>query len=122
MTELCDSKCEPCQVGAPKVDAAQQQVLLQELPDWLVVIVDSVEQLTKAYRFKNFVQAIEFTNQIAEIAELADHHPALLTEWGKVTVSWWTHKIDGLHQNDFILAARTEEIYRKRTSEALANI
>ena len=61
-------------------------------------------------RFKNFEQALQFTNKLGTVAEQQNHHPAILTEWGKVTVSWWTHKIGGLHKNDFIMAARTDAI------------
>ncbi len=62
------------------------------------------------FKFKDFVQAGAFTNKIAEIAEQEGHHPAILTEWGKVTVTWWTHKIKGLHRNDFIMAAKTDQV------------
>ncbi len=68
----------------------------------------------KAYKFANFQGAIAFTNAVGEAAEKEGHHPALLTEWGKVTVSWWTHDVGGLHQNDFIMAARTDDIYRQQ--------
>ena len=63
------------------------------------------------FKFKNFVQALEFTNQVGRLAEEECHHPALLTEWGRVTVTWWTHKIKGLHRNDFVMAAKTDELY-----------
>ena len=66
----------------------------------------------KAQKFKNFVQALAFTHRVGELAEEQDHHPALLTEWGKVTVTWWTHAVKGLHRNDFIMAAKTDELYR----------
>jgi len=68
-------------------------------------------RLEKAFQFKDFRQALAFTNRIAQLANEADHHPAILTEWGKVTVTWWTHKIKGLHKNDFIMAAKTEQAY-----------
>jgi 4a-hydroxytetrahydrobiopterin dehydratase len=61
--------------------------------------------------YKNFVEALHFTNKVGELAETEGHHPSLLTEWGKVTVTWWTHKINGLHRNDFIMAAKTDELY-----------
>lgn len=67
-------------------------------------------QLERPFTFRNFKQALAFTNRIGELAEEAGHHPALLTEWGKVTVTWWSHAIKGLHKNDFILAARTDEV------------
>ena len=60
----------------------------------------------------DFAQALEFTNKVGELAEEEGHHPALLTEWGRTTVTWWTHKIRGLHRNDFIMAAKTDELYQ----------
>ncbi len=65
-----------------------------------------------SFKFKNFVQSLEFTNQVGALAEAEGHHPALLTEWGRVTVTWWTHKIKGLHRNDFIMAAKTDQLFR----------
>jgi 4a-hydroxytetrahydrobiopterin dehydratase len=66
-------------------------------------------QLEKQYRFDDFQQALAFTQTVGEIAEAEGHHPALLTEWGKVTVTWWSHEMRGLHRNDFIMAARTDQ-------------
>jgi 4a-hydroxytetrahydrobiopterin dehydratase len=76
-----------------------------------VIEVDQVKRLEKVFKFKNFSEALEFTNRVGALAEQEDHHPALLTEWGKVTVNWWTHKIKGLHRNDFIMAAKTDRMY-----------
>lgn len=81
-------------------------------PDWEVVERENILRLERVFKFKDFVQALEFTTQVGKIAEEEGHHPALLTEWGKVTVTWWTHKIKGLHRNDFIMAAKTDEVYR----------
>jgi 4a-hydroxytetrahydrobiopterin dehydratase len=72
---------------------------------------DGIKRLERTFKFKNFVQALEFTNQVGGLAEEEGHHPALLTEWGRVTVTWWTHKIKGLHRNDFIMAAKTDKQY-----------
>lgn len=69
---------------------------------------DGISHLERTFRFKNFAQALAFTNRVGELAESEGHHPQLLTEWGKVKVSWWTHIIRGLHQNDFIMAAKTD--------------
>jgi len=85
---------------------------LTTLPGWLVVEVDGVKHLTKSFAFKNFAYALAFTDRVGELAEQEGHHPALLTEWGKVTATWWTHAIAGLHQNDFIMAAKTDEAFR----------
>jgi len=89
-----------------EIDELQPQV-----PGWKVVEKDGVSRLERVFQFKNFLQALAFTNQVGGVAESEGHHPALLTEWGKVTVTWWTHKIKGLHRNDFIMAAKTDKLY-----------
>jgi len=92
---------------------AEIDELLPDVPDWSVVERDGSPQLERVFKFKDFAQALAFTNRVGALAEAENHHPALLTEWGKVTVWWWTHKINGLHRNDFIMAARTGEAYSK---------
>ena len=111
MNELSKQECEACRVGAPKVDVGDYSALLQQLPEWRVENIAEIPQLIKVFTFKNFVEALAFTNQVGELAEEYDHHPALTTEWGRVTVRFWTHKIGGLHRNDFILAAKTDAIF-----------
>ena len=111
MTELSEQACEACRADAPRVGDAELQDLLPAIPEWRVIEVDGVRQLTREFKFKNFAQALAFCNRVGELAEAAGHHPAILTEWGKVTVNWWTHKIHGLHKNDLILAARTDQVY-----------
>jgi len=110
MSELSQQVCEACQPDAPKVSAAEGQTLLADLDGWLIVEKKGVPQLLKTYDFKNFIEAIAFTNRVGQIAEEEGHHPAILTEWGRVTVRWWSHKISGLHKNDFIMAARTDGV------------
>lgn len=85
--------------------------LKPQVSDWDVIEAEGIPRLQRVFKFKNFASALAFTNLVGELAEAEDHHPALLTEWGKVTVTWWTHKIKGLHQNDFIMAARTDDLY-----------
>jgi len=82
-----------------------------QVPDWQIVERDQIKRLERAFKFKNFVEALQFTNRVGKLAEEEGHHPALLTEWGRVTVTWWTHKIKGLHRNDFIMAAKTDGLY-----------
>ena len=84
--------------------------MLQQLTNWQLISVAGVTQLSKTFLFSNFNQALVFSNQIGGISEEQNHHPALLTEWGKVTVTWWSHSIKGLHRNDFIMAARTDDV------------
>ncbi|MGK2944672.1 MAG: 4a-hydroxytetrahydrobiopterin dehydratase [Desulfuromonadales bacterium] len=110
MTLLADKTCEACRQGAPLATPEEIADYLSQLPGWQVTVIAGTNQLKKTYKFKNFEQALEFTNKVGAIAEQEKHHPAILTEWGKVTVSWWTHKIAGLHVNDFIMAAKTDEI------------
>ena len=110
MTDLHQMKCVPCRGGEPPLTAEQVAVLHPSVPEWQVLEVDGIQRLQRVFKFKNFAQALAFTDQVGALAEAEDHHPALLTEWGKVTVTWWTHKIKGLHQNDFIMAAKTSEL------------
>jgi 4a-hydroxytetrahydrobiopterin dehydratase len=114
MDNLNEKNCSACRADSPLLSAAELQAALLQLLDWTVEVVAGVNQLTREYRFKNFVQALAFTQAVGELAEEYGHHPALLTEWGRVKVSWWTHKIHGLHENDVIMAAKTEQLFRNR--------
>lgn len=102
--------CEACRADAPQVSEAELAELIQQIPDWVPVVRDGVMQLEREYTFRNFRQALEFTNKVGALAEAEGHHPGILTEWGKVTVTWWTHAINGLHRNDFICAAKTDAL------------
>ncbi len=110
MTELSQDKCVPCRKGGTSASEEEVRLLMRDLSGWEIVEIDGIRRLTRTFLFNNFKQALAFTNRVAEIAEIEQHHPALLTEWGKVTVSWWTHKIGGLHRNDFIMAAKTGQL------------
>jgi 4a-hydroxytetrahydrobiopterin dehydratase len=110
--KLADMKCEACREGAPAVSGKELQELHSEVPEWNIVERDGIPRLEHTFSFPDFRQALDFTNRVGELAEEEGHHPALLTEWGKVTVTWWTHKIKGLHRNDFIMAARTDQLIR----------
>lgn len=107
--ELSRMQCEACRADAPRVSDDELKNLLAQIPDWSIEVRDGIMQLEKIYTFSNFAEALAFTNRIGELSEQAGHHPALLTEWGRVTVTWWSHKIKGLHKNDFIMAARTDK-------------
>lgn len=110
MAALSGQKCVPCEGGVPPATDAEIEEMKQQVPDWHITRVDGCPQLHRVFFFSNFQQAMEFTQKVGDVAELEGHHPALLTEWGKVTVTWWTHAINGLHQNDFIMAAKTDEV------------
>ncbi|MDM5089833.1 4a-hydroxytetrahydrobiopterin dehydratase [Aeromonas bestiarum] len=112
MTELASQQCEACRADAPKVSEQELAELMQLIPDWQPLVVKGELQLRREFAFRNFKEALAFTNRLGELAEAEFHHPSILTEWGKVTVSWWTHKIGGLHRNDFIMAARTDELLK----------
>lgn len=110
MTNLAASKCVACRAGEPALSEGEISVLQPQIPEWQVKEVDGMKRVERVFKFKNFAQALEFTNKVGAIAEEEDHHPMITTEYGKVTVAWWTHKIGGLHKNDFIMAAKTDTL------------
>ncbi len=112
MSNLTEQSCEACRSGAPKLSPAEQNELLQQVSSWTLVERNGEEQLERLFKLKNFAEALAFANKVGELAESEDHHPAILVEYGKVTVNWWTHKIGGLHKNDFIMASRTDQAYQ----------
>jgi 4a-hydroxytetrahydrobiopterin dehydratase len=85
--------------------------LHKTIPDWEIKEVDGVPHLTREFKFKNFAEALAFTNQIGEIAENGGHHPLITLTWGRVKIDWWTHDIQGLSENDFAMAAKTDEAF-----------
>ncbi|HIJ21461.1 MAG: 4a-hydroxytetrahydrobiopterin dehydratase [Gammaproteobacteria bacterium] len=113
MCTLSEERCEACQTGAPKVSDQEMAILVRSVPEWNFETRDNILQLERSYSFPNFVDALTFTRKIGELAEQEGHHPAILTEWGKSTVTWWSHKIGGLHRNDFIMAAKTDQIFNQ---------
>lgn len=115
MERLNEQRCEVCRSGAPPATAEEMAGYRQQLPGWEIESVDGVERLSRCFAFDNFAEALAFTDRVGALAESEGHHPALLTEWGRVTVQWWTHKIGGLHRNDFIMAAKTDALARAAT-------
>lgn len=111
MGTLAGEKCVACRRDAPTVTEAEAAELHRHIPDWELVEVDGIKRLRRVFPFDDFAQALAFTNAVGAIAEDEGHHPALLTEWGRTRVEWWTHKIKGLHRNDFIMAAKTDGLY-----------
>ncbi len=110
---LAEQQCEACRADAPHATEAEIQQWREEIPDWKLIEEDGEPKLQREFRFSNFREALAFTNQVGELAEEQNHHPALITEYGKVAVVWWTHKIGGLHRNDFVCAARTDQLAEK---------
>lgn len=111
MSELAQTPCVPCRGGEPTLGDAEIEELFPRVPGWILVERQGVRRLEREFRFRDFASALAFTDAVGERAEEAGHHPALLTEWGRVTVTWWTHAIGGLHRNDFVMAARTDGAY-----------
>ena len=114
MQRLAAYSCEACEAGAPTVADDERATLKAQVPDWDIREVDGVERLEREFSFSDFVEALAFTNRVGELAESEGHHPAILTEWGRVTVGWWTHKIGGLHRNDFVMSAKTDDLFADR--------
>lgn len=112
MSNLKDIKCVPCRGDSEPVSSEKLKEYLLLLPNWNVTEKEGVKQLKRSFTFKDFAEALQFTNRVGAIAEAEGHHPEIITEWGKVTVTWWTHKIKGLHLNDFVMAARTDELLK----------
>jgi 4a-hydroxytetrahydrobiopterin dehydratase len=110
METLTQMKCVACRKDAATVTDEEIAELRPQVPDWDVVELDGIKRLRRVFSVDDFAQALEFTNAVGELAEEEGHHPALLTEWGRTTVTWWTHKIEGLHRNDFIMAAKTDQL------------
>ncbi|MCQ9327836.1 4a-hydroxytetrahydrobiopterin dehydratase [Pelistega suis] len=111
MTALNQQSCEACRADAPRVTDEELAELVRMVPEWRAIVVDGIMQLERVFTFKNFKQAMAFSNRLADLAESEGHHPGILTEWGKVTVTWWSHSIKGLHRNDFIMAAKTDTLW-----------
>lgn len=109
--ELSNSRCVPCHKGTEPLNEEQIRTRLDQVPGWNLVDHCGVRCLSRTFKFRDFRTALDFTNMVGEIAEDQQHHPLIITEWGKVTVNWWTHKLGGLHQNDFIVASKTSSIY-----------
>ncbi len=110
MADLAKQACKPYTSDSPAVPESQWDALLQSLPGWEVRREGGVPVLTRTFKRRDFVAALALANAVGELAEAEDHHPRVVVEYGSVEVSWWTHAIGGLHQNDFIMAARTDRL------------
>lgn len=108
MTNLASGKCVPCRKGDPALMDAEIAELMPQIPAWELIRTDGIPRLQRGFKFKNYVETMAFVNKVAMTAEKEDHHPLMVVEWGRVTVQWWTHVVKGLHQNDFVMAAKTD--------------
>jgi 4a-hydroxytetrahydrobiopterin dehydratase len=111
MTTLADQSCVPCLGSDPPLKPPVMEKMRAQVPTWHIVKENKMPRLRRFYEFPDFKGAFAFSQQIAEQADKAGHHPVLITEWGKVTVIWWTPIVHGLHQNDFVMAAKTDALY-----------
>ena len=111
MEDLSEQGCEACRADAPRISDDELKRLMSAIPDWEIIVDDGIMQLTREFSFGDFAQAMAFSNRVGDLAEAVGHHPAILTEWGRVSVTWWTHTIRGLHKNDLIMAARTDKAH-----------
>jgi 4a-hydroxytetrahydrobiopterin dehydratase len=115
MPDLAFEHCENINSSTRALDEADSAAFFTTHNGWINYSKDGEPRIEKTYTFKNFKQAMEFTNGIAQLAEEENHHPSILTEYGKVTLGWWTHKIKGLHRNDLIMAAKSDALFTKST-------
>lgn len=105
---LTAKTCTPCQGGVEPMSHQQAESMMQQVPGWQ--LADSAKRITRCFKFKNFAESLAFVNEVGELAEQEGHHPDITFGWGYATVEVFTHKIGGLHENDFILAAKINQL------------
>ena len=110
--KLSQNSCEACTVDAPMLSAKEIKELAPQIPSWIVYEEEGIKRLICSFAFSSYEDSVNFTNKVAQLAEEEDHHPEIVLEWGNVTVSWWSHKIKGLHKNDFICASKTDNLFK----------
>ena len=115
---LAREKCVACRADSPRVTDDEIAELQPQVQEWRLTEVDGIKRLERTFRFRNFAGALDFTVRVGEAAESEGHHPRLTVEWGRVAVEWWTHKIKGLHRNDFIMASKTETLFEQTMETA----
>ena len=111
--ELSQSSCEACRLDAPVLSEQEIKELAPQIPSWIVHEEEGIKRLICSFAFSSYEDSVNFTNKVAKLAEEEDHHPEIILEWGNVTVSWWSHKIKGLHKNDFICASKTDDLFKE---------
>lgn len=107
---LARQHCQPCVIGTRPLPPEEINRLLPSVGRWKILQVDAMERIQRDYHFKDFREAFTFAYKVAALAERENHHPSMTVEWGQVRVCWWTHKANGLHLNDFIMAAKTDAL------------
>lgn len=114
MKSLADQSLLSCNKSRHRLPESEINSNLCQLDNWIWTQKTNIDQIIKTYHFKNFIQAQQFTNRIADLAEQENHHPEICLKWGEVTISWWTHSLNGLFINDFIMAAKCDETYTQQ--------
>ena len=109
MSVLAGKTCVPCRGDVPPLKGEELAALQKQVDGWTVI---EEHHITKAFKFPDFREALKFVNRVGELAEEQGHHPGIFLTWGKVDVTSWTHKIDGLTESDFILAAKIDQLYK----------
>ncbi len=107
---LAKEKCVACRRDSPRVTPEDVTELHPQVPEWRITDLDGINRLQRTFPFRNFAGAMGFADRVGAIAEDEGHHPRITVEWGRVGVEWWTHKIKGLHHNDFVMSAKTDEL------------
>lgn len=107
---LDQKSCVPCKGGMPALSKSDAEGFLSQVSDW--ELMDDASKIQRKYIFKNFVDALAFTNKIGEICEAENHHPDITLGWGYCVIVFYTHKINGLHENDFIMAAKASKLFQ----------
>lgn len=110
MSNLAEQTCVDCRGDVSAVPADEQTHLLAQLDGWVIDSEEGTDKLVRTFDFPDMVSALAFANVVGELAEVENHHPQLIVEWGRVDVCWWTHTIGGLHLNDFIMASRCDAL------------
>lgn len=111
MQSLSELSCEACHAGATLLTTTEIAELLTDISDWDFVVDSHINKLKRVFTTNNYTQSIAFTNAVAELATQINHHPVLIVEYASVTVIWWSHEIQGLHKNDFIMASKTSLLF-----------
>ena len=111
MKNLSQRKCAACRVGSPSVTDSEVKEFFNNFDGWELIKDKGVRKIQKSFPFPDFEKALDFTAQIGFLAEDQGHHPSIRLDWGRVSVTWWTHKIKDLHMNDFIMASKTDDLY-----------
>jgi 4a-hydroxytetrahydrobiopterin dehydratase len=118
MEGLAEKSCVPCRGGVPPLSEAEAKRLVAGVPGW--TLADDATRVVRRFEFRDFVEAMKFVNRVADLAEQQGHHPDIAIHWNRVDLTLWTHKIGGLHENDFILAARVNRLLEEDPDATIA--